>query len=110
MSAVGARAAETVVAPVWAPPSGAVGAWSALQGALVLLGWRVACEADPAAWWATRKSPASAELQAAAVEACSWCPVVGLCRDYALAAGEREGVWGGTTPADRRQADVGATS
>lgn len=88
--------------PAWAPPAAAVGAWNALQGALVLLGWRVACAADPEAWWSTAKSAVDAERQAAAVEACSWCPVLGLCRDYALVAREREGVWGGLTPAERR--------
>jgi WhiB family redox-sensing transcriptional regulator len=88
--------------PAWAPPGAAVGAWNALQGALVLLGWRVACVSDPEAWWSTAKSAAGAERQADAVEACSWCPVIGFCRDYALVAREVEGVWGGTTPAERR--------
>lgn len=74
-----------------------------MQGALVRLGWRVACAADPEAWWTSGNSVAAVELQVEAVEACSWCPVVGLCRDYALVADEREGVWGGTTPAERRR-------
>lgn len=89
--------------PVWAPPRAAVGAWSALQGALVLVGWRVPCQAEPEAWWAKAHPPVEAERQGAAVEACGWCPVVGLCRDYALTAREAEGVWGGTSPADRRR-------
>lgn len=89
--------------PAWAPPAAAGDQWVALQEELEALGWRVACQADPEAWWSTEKSAATTELRAAAVEACSWCPVAGLCRDYAVAAGEREGVWGGTTPADRRR-------
>lgn len=33
---------------------------------------------------------------------CARCPVQGSCLQYALAEGEREGVWGGTTPGERR--------
>lgn len=38
----------------------------------------------------------------AAVTACRACPVAGTCLATALATGESEGVWGGTTPAERR--------
>ncbi|MFD9668910.1 WhiB family transcriptional regulator [Rhodococcus sp. NPDC059968] len=41
---------------------------------------------------------------------CSQCPVVDQCRTYALSAGERYGVWGGTSEDDRRQAAFTATS
>ncbi len=33
---------------------------------------------------------------------CWRCPVMKVCAAYALAAGEREGVWGGTLPDERR--------
>lgn len=99
---IGERSPRVREWPAWAPPAAAVGAWNALQGALVLVGWRVACQADPEVWWRSGSSSAAVADRAAAVEACGWCPVVGLCREYAVAADEVEGVWGGTTPAERR--------
>jgi hypothetical protein len=33
---------------------------------------------------------------------CGPCPARAECREYALAAREPHGVWGGLTPADRR--------
>jgi WhiB family redox-sensing transcriptional regulator len=41
---------------------------------------------------------------------CANCPVCEDCRDYALRAGERLGVWGGTTETERRELIDGATS
>lgn len=55
--------------------------------------------ADPEDWWPIQHGDAA--RTAAAVAACSSCRVLEACRDYALAAGEEHGVWGGTTPADR---------
>lgn len=92
--------------PGWTIPGGAVLEWLALQRAVVEWGARLECEREPEAWYAAKGS--AAEL--AAVEACSWCPVRGLCAAYALAAGERDGVWGGLTPADRRALSAGAAS
>jgi WhiB family redox-sensing transcriptional regulator len=37
-----------------------------------------------------------------AKEFCAGCPVRGKCLDWALSAGEVHGVWGGTTPDERR--------
>lgn len=34
---------------------------------------------------------------------CNRCPIKNDCLDYALEADEPFGIWGGTTPADRRQ-------
>ena len=34
---------------------------------------------------------------------CSDCWMQAPCLDFALKANEKEGVWGGTTPADRRR-------
>lgn len=33
---------------------------------------------------------------------CGGCPAVTRCLDWALSTGQDEGVWGGTTPAERR--------
>jgi hypothetical protein len=46
--------------------------------------------------------PASGEPDAAAKQYCASCPVRDACRDYALAAGEEFGVWGGLNEAERR--------
>lgn len=88
--------------PAWAVPRGAVEEWSALQVAIRELGRPPACEADPEAWWPPgRPRAAESERFAAAVDACGACLVRELCAAYAVAAGERDGVWGGLTPADR---------
>lgn len=34
---------------------------------------------------------------------CAQCPIVNQCLEYALEAGEAHGIWGGTTPTERRQ-------
>ncbi|MGU3502305.1 WhiB family transcriptional regulator [Mycobacterium sp. C31M] len=33
---------------------------------------------------------------------CRRCPVILACREYALKSGEAHGIWGATTPAERR--------
>ena len=38
-----------------------------------------------------------------AIAICAGCPVRTACLEHALAAGERHGIWGGTTEHDRRQ-------
>ena len=38
----------------------------------------------------------------AAKNACTACPVISQCLAYALENGENEGIWGGTTPRERR--------
>jgi hypothetical protein len=38
-----------------------------------------------------------------AKELCSGCPIRVECLDYALAANEDHGVWGGLSPVERRQ-------
>lgn len=45
--------------------------------------------------------PGWEQLQAAR-EVCARCPVVRSCLDWALEAGVSDGVWGGTTPDERR--------
>ena len=60
---------------------------------------------DPDAWWPARTEVD--ELPARmALDACSVCPARRPCLDYALAAlaaDEREGIWGGTLPAECRE-------
>jgi WhiB family transcriptional regulator, redox-sensing transcriptional regulator len=45
--------------------------------------------------------PASRESDAEAKEYCAICPVRDECREYALAAGEEFGVWGGLSEDER---------
>jgi len=33
---------------------------------------------------------------------CDFCPVKALCANYAIVANEQWGIWGGTTPAERK--------
>lgn len=46
--------------------------------------------------------PTAAEDSAAALQVCAACRVRGTCLATALAGGECDGVWGGTTPGERR--------
>lgn len=47
--------------------------------------------------------PNAAEDPAPALAICRSCPVAGSCLAAALDAGECDGVWGGTTPEERRR-------
>lgn len=47
--------------------------------------------------------PNAAEDPAPALAICRTCPVAGPCLAAALEAGECDGVWGGTTPDERRR-------
>jgi WhiB family transcriptional regulator, redox-sensing transcriptional regulator len=49
----------------------------------------------------SESGPALREI-AAAKAICARCPVAAACRDWALRSGEVAGIWGGTTPAERR--------
>lgn len=42
-------------------------------------------------------------LQQRAATLCRACALLPVCRAYAIAAGEKAGVWGGTTPLDRKR-------
>ena len=60
--------------------------------------------------------PAPSEPVDAAVALCRTCPVQGSCLAWALEVGDCHGVWGGTTPRERRamllawRAEVQATA
>lgn len=47
--------------------------------------------------------PVSDEEAGAAKSICAQCPVREPCLEYALAARERDGVWGGATERERRR-------
>lgn len=85
-----------------AVPPGALLEWLALSAVLEESG-AVPCRmSDPEAWW-----PDGNELDSPdtgmAVRACWRCPARVACADYALAADERGGIWGGTLPDERRE-------
>jgi Transcription factor WhiB len=82
--------------PAWQVPAGALSEWIALVTALLELGAEPACADEPERWWS--KQPADV---AYAQLVCALCPVRSWCQSYAIAAGERDGVWGGLTRAER---------
>lgn len=53
---------------------------------------------DPDAWF-----PEKGESPKPAKKICATCPVIQECREYALRNRERNGIWGGTSDADRRK-------
>jgi hypothetical protein len=59
---------------------------------------------DPEAWWPRTQREWESPATRMAVAACSLCRARAACLTYAKAAGEREGVWGGTLPEERRAA------
>jgi hypothetical protein len=62
----------------------------------------VSCRtSDPEAWWPHRKQ-VNEPAARMAVDACCGCRAMDACLAYALAADEREGIWGGTLPDERR--------
>lgn len=67
---------------------------------------RAACRAagtDPDLFFPVGETGLAARQVAAAKEVCARCPVIDLCRDWAVRTGEPEGIWGGTTPDERRR-------
>jgi WhiB family transcriptional regulator, redox-sensing transcriptional regulator len=47
--------------------------------------------------------PANADEEAEALSICATCPVRAQCLDYAVRNRETYGIWGGTTPDQRRR-------
>lgn len=82
-------------------PRGATAEWLALARALDAAGTVPCRTGDAAAWWPDARHVHSRPARAA-LEGCRRCPAAGPCLDYAMAADERYGIWGGTTPDDRR--------
>ena len=72
----------------------------AADGRYATPGWRAlgSClDQDPETFF-----PGSHEPLDAALAVCSTCPVKGSCLAAALDAGDYDGVWGATTPEERR--------
>ena len=85
----------------WAVPPQAAVEWRELAARLEEVG-PVACQTgDPGAWWPDRAEKHGAAAHRA-IDACQRCPASAQCLAYALAADERYGIWGGTTPEQRR--------
>jgi WhiB family redox-sensing transcriptional regulator len=55
---------------------------------------------DPDLWF---PNPAESSLVRLAQKVCYRCPVIVECRSMALARGERNGIWGGLTEAQRKR-------
>lgn len=54
---------------------------------------------DPEVWF----PDVGSKIESANLKAiCNDCPVTAECLDYAMRAGEREGIWGGLSPRQRR--------
>lgn len=57
---------------------------------------------DPELFFPLGESGPAARQIADAKAICAQCPVAAQCRDWALRTGEPDGIWGGTTPEERR--------
>ncbi|MCI0386399.1 WhiB family transcriptional regulator [Streptomyces sp. CNQ085] len=69
------------------------------------MGWResAACRGeDPELFFPIGDGGLARQQTARARAVCLGCPVMPQCRDWAVRSGETEGVWGGTTAAERR--------
>lgn len=66
-----------------------------------------ACRAsgvDPELFFPVSETGMAAHRQVAQAKAvCGRCPVAGQCLEWAVRTGEPEGIWGGTTPDERRR-------
>jgi WhiB family redox-sensing transcriptional regulator len=59
--------------------------------------------ADPGVWFPSATGWLAGRADAAAKAVCARCPVRVRCLEWALAANEPEGVWGGATPQERAE-------
>ncbi len=84
------------VAPELPIPAGAVGEWAALSEVLEVAVTPCQAVDDAEAWW-------DPDRYEEACEGCVPCPARVPCLAYAMAAGERHGVWGGLSPEGRRE-------
>lgn len=91
----------------WAIPPTALNEWLTLAARVDEMG-AVPCQtSDPEAWWPDRKEVDDFPARMA-LDACSVCAAREACLAYAVAADEREGIWGGTLPAERRRVRLSA--
>ena len=69
--------------------------------------WRAASaclNTDPDVFFPVAVGTAASKLVARALRVCDGCPVRQQCLDYAMRSGEKDGIWGGTTPEERTRA------
>lgn len=93
----------------WLIPPAAQDEWLRLSTELDA-GDAVPCRSgDSGAWWPDAKQLDSPTTRTA-VDACRSCRARAACLDYALAADERFGIWGGTLPAERKAAGGGSVT
>jgi WhiB family redox-sensing transcriptional regulator len=59
---------------------------------------RAVCKGDPGPWFPGPGRGAGRD----ALELCAWCPERAPCLAWALDKGEPLGIWGGTTPDERK--------
>lgn len=78
-------------------PAGAEAEWVRLRAGIAALPVAVPCAGPERSLWHSTDV-----AEQAAARACLECPLLDRCGDYATAAGERWGVWGGTTDKERR--------
>jgi WhiB family redox-sensing transcriptional regulator len=88
--------------PAWVIPPGALAEWLRLAAVLEEAGAVPCRQSDAEAWWPTRQQLDGPAVRMA-VAACWRCPALDACLTYAVAAGEREGIWGATLPEQRRE-------
>jgi len=58
-----------------------------------------ACIGKPQAWF----FPGRGEATSTAKKVCAVCPVLGDCREWAMATNQRHGIWGGMSERERRR-------
>lgn len=64
---------------------------------------RAAClHADPELFFTDVFGAVAATLAREAKQCCAGCPVRADCLEWAISTGEAYGIWGGTTPDERR--------
>lgn len=65
---------------------------------------RPACQdADPELFFPITWGDRPGRSVEQAIDICRTCPVQRACLDWAVRTGEVDGIWGGTTPAERRK-------
>ncbi|GAA2838620.1 hypothetical protein GCM10020220_029420 [Nonomuraea rubra] len=65
---------------------------------------RAACQdADPGLFFPIVWDDQAGQRAEQARSICRACPVQAICLDWALRTGEPDGMWGGTTPEERRR-------
>ena len=69
--------------------------------------WRAASaclNTEPDVFFPVAVGSAASEQISRALRICQGCPVRQQCLDFAMRSGEKDGIWGGTTPEERIRA------